>query len=85
MTHEDRIGRLAGALTEEERRAFADEFSRALTLELVCGDGLPADYRREIMRNELATLDNAAAEEFFERVMGRLDHDDPLVALMMGG
>jgi hypothetical protein len=60
---------------------MAAQLAHALTFALICGD-LPADCRRALLRHELATMDNAAAEEFFERVTGRLDYADPLIMLM---
>jgi len=62
--------------------ATIEQFAQAIMFELVCGD-LPAWYRRAILRQQLAPMSNAAAEDFFERVMGRLDTEDPLVVLIM--
>lgn len=84
MSCEEEIGRIVETWTEEELREFADQFKEALLVELVCGGGLPADYRRALMRQELAVRDDTAAEALAERIMGRLDHDDPLILLMMG-
>lgn len=85
MTYEEEIARSVESWSEAELRAFADEFAQALAIELICGDGMPAEYRRALLRHELATMSDAAAEEYFERVMGRLDYDDELVVLMAGG
>ena len=53
-----------------------------LLLEFICSD-MTADYRRDLLRLELDTLDDATADDFLDRVLGRLDHDDPLVAALM--
>ena len=84
MTCEDRLAGTVANWTDAERREFAEQFAEALTLELACGEGLPADYRRDLLRQECAKRSNAGAEEFLERVLGRLAYDDPLVALLGG-
>ena len=52
-----------------------------MLLAFICND-LPAEYRRDLLRQELSDLDNAAANDFLERALGRLGHDDALVVLM---
>lgn len=65
-----------------EIRIFRDRLAAALVVELVCSDVLPAEYRRDIFRQEMRTADSATAEHVMERVMGRLDDADPLAAAM---
>jgi hypothetical protein len=43
----------------------------SLLVELIFGD-LPARCRRALLRQELSTLDNAAANDFLERVAARV-------------
>jgi hypothetical protein len=71
-------------MTPAEIKELAEQLAAAVMFELICGDGMPAWYRRDLLRQELASRSNAAAEDFLERVMGRLDDDDPMVELMGG-
>ena len=64
-------------------KAARARLEQNLLLELICSDLLPAAYRRDLLRQESSTLDDTSANDFLERVFGRLDHDDPLVMLMM--
>ena len=45
----------------------------SLLVELICSD-LPAWYRRALLRQEMSSLDDASANEFLERVLGRHGH-----------
>lgn len=63
--------------------AEIEAVTRRTLFEMICNADLPADYRRDLLRQELSTLDNATANDFLDRVLGRLGHDDPLVVLMM--
>ena len=51
--------------------------------EFIVGSTLPADHRLALFRQEMSILDNDAADDLLDRVLGRLGHEDPLVLLMM--
>ncbi len=69
-------------IAQETIKAARARLEENLTLEFIVGSTLSADCRRALLRQELSTLDDAAAEDLLERVLGRLGYDDPLVALM---
>lgn len=64
-------------ITQEDISALGAALQRSFTFELICKETLPAWYRRALMQNELATLDDTASNDPLERVFGRLGHDDP--------
>ncbi|GEP61041.1 hypothetical protein [Reyranella soli] len=69
-------------LTKKNIEVLQAELEKALTLELICGSALPADYRRDLLRRELENLPDSKANDFLDRVLGGIGHDDPLVVLM---
>jgi len=69
-------------MNRKQREAFIAALKAAFVVETICSSALPASYRRDILRQEMRTADNATAEYIIERIVGRLDDDDPLSVLL---
>ena len=68
-------------ITKREGKKIQAEFHTKLVFEFICGR-MPAENRLALLRQEMSTLDKDAGDDLLESVLGRLDHDDPLVLLM---
>jgi hypothetical protein len=66
-----------------DARIAVTRLQQSISVALICSDA-DANYRRDLLQQELVTLDAASQDALLERVLGGLGHTDPLVALMHG-